>query len=109
MIRRFPAALSLRFFRAGAGTASDALPDWFLEAAHRFRCAAAIRRRAAADILRLGLEASGVVPSVEGPFDICRRSAIWASIRFFCSSKPARAAVRISVVSFVAMYQYVSD
>ena len=103
MIRRFPAALSLRFFRSGEGRASDALPDWFLEAAHLFRCAAAIRRRAAADILRLGLEASGVAPPAEAPFNICRSSEILASIRVFRSSKPARAAVRISFVSFVGM------
>jgi hypothetical protein len=103
MIRRFPDALSLRFFRAGAGSASDALPDWLLETAHRFRCAAAIRCLAAADIFRLGLEAPEVAPSVEGPFNTCRSSEILASIRFFCSSKPARAAVRISFVSFVGM------
>jgi len=103
MIRRLPAALSLRFFRAGEGTVSEALADWLLEAAHLFRCAAAIRRRAAADILRLRLEASGAAPSGEASFNTSRSSEILASIRFFCSSKPARAAMRISFVGFVGM------
>jgi hypothetical protein len=93
----------------GAGSDFDLVPDSLLDAAHLALCAAAILFLAAADILRLGLAAPGVAPSVDPPVNICRRSAIWASIRFFCSSKPARAAVRILVVSFVAMYQYVSD
>jgi hypothetical protein len=48
MIAFRPAALSFRFLRAGA--AGGAVPPCFLAAAHRFRCAAAILARAAADI-----------------------------------------------------------
>ena len=103
MIARLPAALSLRFFLAGAGTAAQALLDSFLEAAHLLRCAAAIRRRAAADIFRLGLTASGVAPSMGLPFSICRSSAIRSLICFFCCSKPSIAAVRISVLCFVGI------
>ena len=59
MICLLPAALSFRFlagFAAGAALRFSA----FLAAAHRFRCAAAIRRRAAALNVRFG---AGCAPS----------------------------------------------
>jgi hypothetical protein len=51
MIAFLPAALSLRFLRAGP--VDEAAPVCFLDSAHLFRWAAAILARAAADILRL--------------------------------------------------------
>ena len=74
LIARLPAALSLRFFRAGVGPALTADP--FLIAAHLVRCAAAILRRAAADIFRLAGVGSGAAPSVEAGVNIWRSSAI---------------------------------
>jgi hypothetical protein len=62
-----PAALSLRFLRAGA--VREAAPDRFLDPAHLFRWAAAIRARAAADIPRRFFVA-GAVPSVALGFNI---------------------------------------
>ena len=99
MIALRPAALSFRFFRAGP--TGEAAPDCFLTAAHLFRWAAAILARAAADILRR--TGVGVLPSVAFGFNIWRSSAIWALSRFFCSSKPAIAAAKISGLSFVGM------
>jgi hypothetical protein len=95
-----PAALSFRFFRAGA--ADEAAPACFLASAHLFRCAAAILARAVADILRLFV---GACPAPSAAAEPCvfRSSAIWASMRVFCSSKPAMAAATISVLSFVGM------
>jgi hypothetical protein len=99
MIAFRPAALSLRFLRAGA--MAEAAPDCFLDSAHRFLWAAAILARAAADIRRfLG---AGAVLSVVRGLNIWRSSAIWVLSRFFCSSKPAMAAVTISVLSFAGM------
>jgi hypothetical protein len=95
MIARRPAALSLRFFRAGAA----APPEFFRAAAHRCRCAAAIRLRAAADIFRRAFFGGGVAPSVDALVSMIRSSAILSLMRFFCSSKPVMAAVRMSVVS----------
>ena len=72
MIALRPAALSLRFFPAGA--VDEAGPDCFLAAAHLFRWAAAILERAAADIWRL--TGVGALPSVALGFNIWRSSAI---------------------------------
>ena len=72
MIAARPAALSLRFFRAGM---DEAAPACFLAAVHLFRWAAAILARAAADIARRFFGAS-VVPLVPSGLDIWRRSAI---------------------------------
>jgi hypothetical protein len=72
MIALRPAALTLRFLRAGA--LDDAVPDCVLAASHLFRWAAAILARAAADILRL--TGVGALPSVVLGFNIWRSSAI---------------------------------
>ena len=72
MIALRPAALSLRFLRAGAR--DEAVPDSVLAAAHLLRWAAAILARAAADILRL--TGVGTLPSVALGFSIWRSSAI---------------------------------
>ena len=72
MIALRPAALSLRFFRAGAE--DKAAPDCFLAAAHLFRWATPILARAPADIRRL--TGVGALPSVEVGFNIRRSSAI---------------------------------
>ena len=96
MMARRPAALSLRFFLSGAAGASLA---FFRDAAHRLRWAAPILARAAADIFRFAFFGGGVAPSVDPPVRSCRRSAILALMRFFCSSKPSMAAVRMSLVS----------
>jgi hypothetical protein len=74
--------------------------------AHLARCAAAILARAAADILRLFLGA-GAAPSVAAGLNICRSSAIRALILFFCSSKPAMAAVSTSAWNFVGISQFI--
>jgi hypothetical protein len=101
MIAFRPAALSLRFFRGGAAFA--AAPDSFLRLAHLFRWAAAMRARAAADILRCCLPAPASPFSAFVPWRRLRNSAICSSIRLFCSSKPSIAALRTSLVSFVGM------
>ena len=98
MIAFRPAALSFRFLR---GTLDEATPACFLDAAHLFRWAAAILARAAADIRCL--TGMGALPSAALGLNIWRSSAICALSRFFCSSKPAMAAVRIWVVSFEGM------
>jgi hypothetical protein len=100
MMARRPAALSLRFFLTGA---VDAPLEFFRAAAHRCRCAAAILARAAADILRRAFLGGGAAPSVALPVSCCRSSAILSLMRFFCSSKPSMAAVRMSVVSLVGI------
>jgi hypothetical protein len=99
MIAFRPAALILRFFRAGV--VDEAGPDCFLDAAHLFLWAVAILARPAAEIRRL--TGVGAVPSGVLGFNIWRSSTIRALSRFFCSSKPAIAAAMISVLSFVAM------
>ena len=66
MIAFRPAALSFRFFRAGA--TEDPAPVCFLVSAHLFRWAAAILARAAADIRRL--TGVGALPSVALGFNI---------------------------------------
>ena len=99
MIDLRPAALSFRLLRAGAR--DEAPPDSFLDAAHLFRWAAAILARAAADIRRL--TGVGALPSAALGLNIWRSSAIRALSRFFCSSKPAMAATKISVSRFVGM------
>jgi hypothetical protein len=68
-----PAALSLRFFRAGP--VDEAAPNCFLAADHLFRWAAAILARAAADIRRR-FRSVGVLPPVAAGFNIWRSSAI---------------------------------
>jgi len=70
MIALRPAALSVRFLRAGAAGEAAC----FLAATHLFRWAAAILARAAADIRRL-LGADAVL-SVALGFNIWRSSAI---------------------------------
>jgi hypothetical protein len=100
MIALRPAALSFRFFRGGA--VDEAAPVCFLAAAHLFRWAAAILARAAEEILRLSF-GTGALPSVAPGLNIWRSSAIRALSRFFCSSKPAMAATKISVSRFVGM------
>jgi hypothetical protein len=69
MIAFRPAALSLRFLRAGAPGEAACL----LDAARLFRWAAATLARAAADILRL--TGVGALPSVALGFSIWRSSA----------------------------------
>ena len=104
MIASLPAALSLRFFLTRNGAATLAVCDlascWF--SAHRFRWAALILARVAADTRRVLF--AGAAPFGEPPpLIICRMSAIWASIRFFCSIKPSMAAVNTSLLSLVAI------
>src|SRR5215471_21618707 len=103
MIASLPAALSLRFFLTGVGAATLAVCDlascWF--SAHRFRWAALILARVAADTRRVLF--AGAAPFGEPPLIICRMSAIWASIRFFCSIKPSMAAVNTSLLSRLAI------
>src|SRR5262249_25159431 len=96
-----PAALSLRFFLTGIGAARLAVCDldscWV--SAHRLRWAALILARAAADTRRTFF--AGAARFAEPPLIICRMSAIWASIRFFCSMKPSMAAVNTSLLSLL--------
>jgi hypothetical protein len=101
MIAFRPAALSLRFLRAGADVLSDPAPPARFTA-HLFRCAAAILARAAADIRRrLVVGAEDSAPSLLAPpLNICRSSATCPFIRFFCSSKPSMAAVISARLSF---------
>jgi hypothetical protein len=95
-----PAALSFRFLRTGA--VDEVAPACFLAAAHLFRWAPAILERAAADSLRLFVGARPE-PSARAEPCMFRSSAMWASMRSFCSSKPAMAAATISELSFVNM------
>ncbi len=98
-IAALPAALSFRLGLEAFGVLASGCP---LEAAHRFRCAAAIALRPAALIFRragVAAVAAALVPAGV-PESIARRSAIWASILTFCSSKPRMAAEIISFVSF---------
>jgi hypothetical protein len=99
MIASLPAVLSLRFFLTGVGGATLAVCDlnscWV--SAHRFRWAALILARVAADTRRVLF--AGAAPFAEPPVIICRISAIRASIRFFCSMKPSMAAVNTSLLS----------
>jgi len=103
MIARLPAALSLRFFPTGVGAATLAVCDraacW--ASAHRFRWAALILARVAAETPRVLF--AGAAPFAEPPLIICRMSAIWASIRFFCSMKPSMAAFNTSLLSLVGI------
>jgi hypothetical protein len=96
-----PAALNLGFAFTGSDVAGDdgdsVVP---LIAAQRFFCPRAIRRRAAAETVRVGGAASGVAAgSVRPPGSMARSSAIWLSILAFWDPKPSIAAMRISVVS----------
>jgi len=100
MIASRPAALNLRFVRT-AGLAGAVAPVSPRALAHLSRCAAAILARAARDIRRRFFGA-GAAPLLAG-LSIWRSSAIWASIRFSCSSKPAMAAERISAFNFVGI------
>ena len=76
-IARRPAALSLRVFRVGSGATFDVGPDCFLDAAHLFRCAAAILARAARDILRLRLAGgAGAAGSMRLLLSTWRRATI---------------------------------
>src|ERR1017187_4277687 len=97
-IAALPAALSLRFVLGATG---DDGADPFLDSAHRFRWASPMRFRAAALIFRrLPLGTAGVAAVAVGPpWSMARSSAIWVSIRLFCSSNPRMAALRISAVS----------
>src|SRR5208283_24875 len=103
MMARRPAAESFRF-GFGAGAAAG----FFLDSAHLFRCAAAIAALPALLILRRLREGDGFSEATAAgaglPSSSCRISAIWASIRAFWISNPSIAAVRISVVSFVGMW-----
>src|ERR1035437_9644443 len=100
-IAALPAALSLRFGFATSGATGDGGPGDFFDAAHLFRCASAMAFLPAALIFRrLRFGASGVAAvSVGPPSSMARSSAIWASIRRFCCSKPSTRAVIISGVS----------
>src|ERR1017187_3695995 len=100
-IAALPAALSFRFGFGASGATGDDRSDSFLDSAHRFRWASPMRFRAAALIFRrLPFGPSGVAAVAVGePVSIWRSSAIWASIRRFCCSKPSTAALMISGVS----------
>src|ERR1035437_10094301 len=104
-----PAALSLRFGLGAFGATGD---EVFLDSAHLFRWASPMRFRAAALIFRrlpCGPPGAAAV-AVGPPGSMARSSAIWASIRSFCCSKPSTAAVMISAVSlWVAIYGPVSS
>jgi hypothetical protein len=95
-IAALPAALSFRF-----GVEPTAALDSPFDAAHRFRCASAIALRPAALILRLPRRGASeaTTGAVRPAVIIFRRSAIWASILRFCSSKPRMAAITTSFVS----------
>src|ERR1039457_6064921 len=102
MILFIPSSLIRRFaFGALAGAGGSDLP---LILAHRFLCAIAILRRAAAEILYFRGVPSGLAADSAGlPDSMARSSAILVSMCRFCSSNPRMAAVMISVVSFVGM------
>src|SRR5262249_8238325 len=75
----------------------------FRNSAHRFFCASAIRFLAAALILRLrrGAEETGdAAAGLALPSNRLLSSAIFSSMRFLCTSKPSKAAVRISIANF---------
>jgi hypothetical protein len=100
---RNPSALILRFFLAGF-VASAADPDSPRSLAHLAFCAAPIRRRAEALILR---RLCGAVSSVaaafplELPVSIARSPAIWESMRSFWALNPSIAAYTSSCFSFI--------
>jgi hypothetical protein len=102
-IARLPAALNFRFSLRGVGAATADIfdPASRRVLAHRFRWAAAILARTAADIPRLFLV--GGAPFGEVPPNICRSSAIRASIRLFCSIKPSMAAVTTALLNLVGI------
>jgi hypothetical protein len=102
MILFIPSSLIRRFaFGALAGAGGSDSP---LILAHRFLCAIAILRRAAAEILCFRGVPSGLAADSAGlPDSMARSSAILVSMCRFCSSNPRMAAVMISVVSFVGM------
>ena len=87
-------------FRLAFGTgAAAAVLDPRRNFAHLALCALAIRLRAAAlNILRLLVGASDAAVCV-APGNMARSSAICESIRTFCCSNPAMAAVMISGVN----------
>ena len=95
-IRFLPSSLIRRF--GGSDPASDSAWDCPLIAAHLFFWASAIRRRDAAETLRLSFGASAAGCRL---FSILRSSAILESI-CFCVSNPAIAAVIISCDTFVS-------
>jgi hypothetical protein len=91
-----PFALSFRLDLAAFGEAVFS-PFSF---AHLALCAAAIALRPAALIRpRLRFGASEVELALGRPSSIARSSAIWASMRTFCASKPSMAAEIIAGVS----------
>jgi hypothetical protein len=104
-----PAALNRRFRgrfaeAVEAVAVAVALPSLFFAAAHRFRCAAAMRSLAAALSGRRPPPEDGAAPppdSAGAPFSIPLSSAICESIRCFCASKPSIAAAIISRVMLV--------
>ena len=81
----FAAAESFRFGFGGSGVGAS---TWVLDAAHLFRCASAIRARAAALIFRrLRVAGSGVTAdSVGPPGSRAFSSTILMSMRAFCAS-----------------------
>jgi hypothetical protein len=110
----FAALAALAFFRLAAslalaaadnfllafGAGAAVVPDPPLSFAHLAFCASAIRLRAAAlSPLRLLVRPSDATVSADAPGSIARSSAICESIRTFCCSNPAIAAVMISGVS----------
>jgi len=106
MIRFMPSSLIRRF--GTSDPADDLAWDRPLMAAHLLFWASAIRRRDAADILRLSFGTSAAAcPSLW--WSILRSSAILESMRFFCASNPEIAAVMISWDRFCGMCEFVSQ
>src|ERR1017187_9922960 len=97
MILAIPSLLIRRLGFGAFGVAGN-VP---LIAAHRFFCASAIRRRVAAERLRVGT--SGVAVSPPPPESMARSSTILPSMRVFSTSYPMMAAVMSSGSSFVGI------
>jgi hypothetical protein len=105
-----PAALSFRFGFDGSIAAGADGSDSPFSFAHLAFCPRAIRRLAAAEILRFSAGAFGVASApAEPPFSMERSSAICVSIRSFSCSKPVMAALIISGVRLVVMCDVLSD
>src|ERR1039458_6699875 len=104
MILFIPSSLIRRFGLGASGVAGAGGSDSPLILAHRFLCAIAILRRAAAEILCFRGVPSGLAADSAGlPDSMARSPAILVSMCRFCSSNPRMAAVMISVVSLVGM------
>jgi hypothetical protein len=95
------AALKCGFgLAAFVGFASGAALDSPLILAHLSRWASLIRFMAAALNFRLvGFAGDAPADAKGAPFSMARKSAIWASIPFFCASKPLMAASMMVFVS----------